>query len=216
MKWLVYMYINRFRFNFLSYRKVGSKVVSWKCAEVKNKTLLRIISMEPNQTNWQEYIHQGILILYFEFQYHRSFFNFGNRAADRKIWDWKLKGLKGLSWAQRQRPQNISDFFLCDIAQKYFQSNNRQKMILQYWAKLLSIKHQAKYFSAPSNYFFFEMAGGSFEYLVNVLCPTSLDMLIWSGNGRHATGWEQLPLELNFWMIFGKNKIFKRTSVCLQ
>ena len=25
------MYINRFRFNFLSYRKVGSKVVSWKC-----------------------------------------------------------------------------------------------------------------------------------------------------------------------------------------
>ena len=26
------MYINRFRFNFSSYRKVGSKVVSWKCA----------------------------------------------------------------------------------------------------------------------------------------------------------------------------------------
>ena len=33
MKWLVYMYINRFRFNFLSYRKVGSKVVSWKCGK---------------------------------------------------------------------------------------------------------------------------------------------------------------------------------------
>ena len=195
-------------FGLISWHQPGLRLKT----EVKNKTLLRIISMEPNQTNWHEYIHQGILILYFEFQYHRSFFNFGNRAADRKIWDWKLKGLKGLSWAQRQRPQNISDFFLCDIAQKYFQSNNRQKMILQYWAKLLSIKPQAKYFFAPSNYFFFEMARG----VLNIWCPTSLDMLIWSGNGRHATGWEQLPLELNFWMIFGKNKIFKRTSVCLQ
>ena len=31
------MYINRFRFNFSSYRKVGSKVVSWKCGYLNRR-----------------------------------------------------------------------------------------------------------------------------------------------------------------------------------
>ena len=39
---IVYMYINRFRFNFLSYRKVGLEVVSWKCGkeDIKDENLM--------------------------------------------------------------------------------------------------------------------------------------------------------------------------------